>query len=1062
MDSNNDATPIFKYISGNGLLSLDDISDYIMEKQETRKMNYQYHKFQYCKAKKGNRDKLSDFDLDCIVRTYVNLYPKELLLKRATFYANRNVLPFRLISNKKSAEDDLVFRAYRKAINVEQKVFDEIVDNIIRTVNEEFEDSADVPTDDVYNKADDSYLNMLAFLHKVLYKKNIRWFLIVTDHTPNEEQEKIIYNYVNDKSSTESNEDKKEIQNSEDNMMNNKSENRKVCFYLGFNYGDTYDTYIINPFAYLENDTLSEIDDGFETIKVLLNNINPKLDEKMGRKCYCCYINRDKIKLNTNNRHVINENAIDWIPISSEHLYEIITPLNEEILSMETYRKKPFPFDCNRIPTTDYIFIEIDNSIFGPFSWELNSGTRITIEPKTNETTKSYLIFSTEKEQVSNNIYSFQVMQHRDSERTFLFVKPNDLIKSFKEYDFIDDAALKDLVSIKTLDLDFTRSEKKRIEEKINALSGSSLSEERKNRFLNLFETSNRTEEEKRALFIEIFKHEIVDDEFWKHENVSIMIDRILEVINGDEDAKGKMVSLLDSQNFFDDEKRKRDSLIDELDALIESKKEEIEKLNSQKEEIQIYEINDDIEAKRKDLEQLKQKCDELQKKYTLGEEFIAWESAINTRKSILEESIKNLENQITGFESRAKTAISDAYAQVAFNDVLSDAIVVKANEFRAKQSSQMVQRYFATPSADYAIKYNNVKELIEHLRTSIGRYENNDIANVLMCVSQGFLTVFAGKPGTGKTSLCERLSRAMGLERQNNTETRFVEVAVEKGWTSKRDFIGYYNPITRSFDKVNKDVYSALKCLDSEVKENNYTFPFFILLDEANLSSMEHYWADFMKVCDFDNNQFINIGEQTNCQISKTLRFLATINYDTTTETLSPRLLDRAWIIDVDSDVDYDNITDKQMDYSEAIVSYSDLEKYFGAGKILSDEIINKISDDTKMNLNSIYDKFSNFIILSPRVRKAVLKYYYFATSNNIFEKQSDGISTDTIALDYAVSQKVLPLIREFDNDNGIVKKSLEELEKQFKTLRMNKCTAIIRQILNNGYNGYYNYFNR
>ncbi|MDR2397515.1 MAG: hypothetical protein LBD74_01990, partial [Spirochaetaceae bacterium] len=66
-----------------------------------------------------------------------------------------------------------------------------------------------------------------------------------------------------------------------------------------------------------------------------------------------------------------------------------------------------------------------------------------------------------------------------------------------------------------------------------------------------------------------------------------------------------------------------------------------------------------------------------------------------------------------------------------------------------------------------------------------------NDTANYLICIMQGFITTFAGEPGTGKTSLCTILAKSLGLAR-SDVHSRFVDISVERGWTSHKDFIGY------------------------------------------------------------------------------------------------------------------------------------------------------------------------------------------------------------------------------------------------------------------------------
>ena len=131
--------------------------------------------------------------------------------------------------------------------------------------------------------------------------------------------------------------------------------------------------------------------------------------------------------------------------------------------------------------------------------------------------------------------------------------------------------------------------------------------------------------------------------------------------------------------------------------------------------------------------------------------------------------------------------------------------------------------------------------------------YQYNDIINMYICITQSFLTIFAGNPGSGKTSICNIIANSLGLNRaldENNSDImRFIPVSVERGWSSKRDLIGYYNPLTKKYDKSNGKIYDALRVLDNE--KDNSSFPMLVLLDEANLSPIEYYWAEFMRIAD-------------------------------------------------------------------------------------------------------------------------------------------------------------------------------------------------------------------
>ena len=99
-------------------------------------------------------------------------------------------------------------------------------------------------------------------------------------------------------------------------------------------------------------------------------------------------------------------------------------------------------------------------------------------------------------------------------------------------------------------------------------------------------------------------------------------------------------------------------------------------------------------------------------------------------------------------------------------------------------------------------------RKALDYLVTAIQKerpqYSRNLILNLLICTHQGFLTVFSGAPGSGKTSFCNLLGKVLGLTQFDrktgpqdimSTANRYVPVSVERGWTSKRDLIGVLQP---------------------------------------------------------------------------------------------------------------------------------------------------------------------------------------------------------------------------------------------------------------------------
>ena len=345
-------------------------------------------------------------------------------------------------------------------------------------------------------------------------------------------------------------------------------------------------------------------------------------------------------------------------------------------------------------------------------------------------------------------------------------------------------------------------------------------------------------------------------------------------------------------------------------------------------------------------------------------------------------------------------------------------------------------------------------RKALDYLVTAIQKerpqYSRNLILNLLICTHQGFLTVFSGAPGSGKTSFCNLLGKVLGLTQFDrktgpqdimSTANRYVPVSVERGWTSKRDLIGYYNPLTRTFEESNREVYDGLRLLDWEKTHGVRQYPYYILLDEANLSPMEYYWADFMNVCDdWDGEHTLSLGHNHRFQLPETLHFLATINNDHTTETLSPRLIDRAWIVTLPhSDV----VPEIQPGLSQGeiqLLSWSQLKSLFDVAYRESCQL-------TGVEQN-VYDRIrarlaEQNIYLSMRIELAIRRYWKVAS--RLMEPE-DHIRPGIIALDWAVAQKILPKL----SGNGAeYEKWLIQFRDDCAGNRMVQSAALLDQIL-------------
>ena len=874
-------------------------------------------------------------------------------------------------------------------------------------------------------------------------------------------------------------------------MNINRHDNQiEMLYYLGSIYSDQYDsyTYIINPVAQMEDAKLVATDE--ETIKITGTN---RLTIDDTKKCYVCCIDYNDINRSTEKLQIY-ANKISPKALSSEDIYEIIE--DNSIDDIDNFRcKKPYYVSVYNFPVSDKLFIDVGDYLYGPFNWNKsnNGNDKIEIIPDSKDINNQYSINKMRKKDIGELISEFSlthnISEYRESK--FICLKSKNLKEFSEKYDFIDDESLKSIVAQKLTSDNFTRSERQNFQSKIKGFDTTVLTDERKNRMLQMsIDTFNNDD------FISDFvKKALSNEDFWSEETDGVtkkIRTNLLGYINNNAEEKERFLKIEETKEQKEEELRTQNQQLEQLKNDKNVLLKEIEELKKNKENIEHQKATksmiDEKNKLEKEIQELIQKLELANDVSTWRDKIISLKSEYKTTKNIYDQNWQNEKNEhvkeskemqkkIDDLEEKTAAArkelkkvlkegeekITEAYNNVAFNDVFSDMIVNCANNYAKSMTRGNTLK---SPGTDIAREFSSAEECIKSIQEELKRYDHNEIANILICLSQGFLTVFAGKPGTGKTSFCERFAKVCGLDTSadNSEHTRFIELSVEKGWASKRDFIGYYNPINKSFDQTNGLVYPALKLLSQEQQNGISDYPFFIMLDEANLSPMEYYWSEFINVCDFDNNRAIDLGDSESCRIPNTLRFMATINYDSTTENLSPRLLDRAWVIDLDNEIDYNELYDDNIENASKMLSFAVMNEYFGANlsfdKQMDSQISKVVTSETMAKLDKIYDICKPYLSISPRVRKSILKYCYIANEKKLFD--SNNIN---IALDYAISQRVLPLINGYGTgDNRYKTDFLDKLMETCNSYSLDKCCKILRQIISSGNNNmnYYNYFNR
>lgn len=131
--------------------------------------------------------------------------------------------------------------------------------------------------------------------------------------------------------------------------------------------------------------------------------------------------------------------------------------------------------------------------------------------------------------------------------------------------------------------------------------------------------------------------------------------------------------------------------------------------------------------------------------------------------------------------------------------------------------------------------------------------------------------------------------------------EENCLLVPVGADWTDNTKILGYYNPLANKgkgkYEKTN--VFEFV-----ELAAANPTIPFFLILDEMNLSHVERYFSDFlskMELLDYESDEktFFDIVGYGKLELPKNLFITGTVNIDETTYMFSPKVLDRANVIE-------------------------------------------------------------------------------------------------------------------------------------------------------------------
>ena len=314
--------------------------------------------------------------------------------------------------------------------------------------------------------------------------------------------------------------------------------------------------------------------------------------------------------------------------------------------------------------------------------------------------------------------------------------------------------------------------------------------------------------------------------------------------------------------------------------------------------------------------------------------------------------------------------------------------------------------------------------------------YPNEVLSTYFLSLKTKPFVILTGISGTGKTKIAQIFADYMCQDEDEGAkEKRKAFIPVRPDWMDNKGLLGFYNILDQK--------YHSTPLLDLIINAGkNPEKPYFVILDEMNLAKVEYYFSDFLSIMESrtDDNpkgEKIRLHAETEANtpdgrsipkeihIPQNLFFTGTVNVDETTYMFSPKVLDRANVIEFNevNPGGYNSATEKSaftFENPDVRNSLMDLE----GSAFCSSKDYSKFEDIIGDGANPILD-------LLNLLKKHNLHFGYRVVNEiSRFIRLSKDLMGENfnlnVAMDTQVLQKILP---KFHGTRGKLEKPLKNL---------------------------------
>lgn len=305
--------------------------------------------------------------------------------------------------------------------------------------------------------------------------------------------------------------------------------------------------------------------------------------------------------------------------------------------------------------------------------------------------------------------------------------------------------------------------------------------------------------------------------------------------------------------------------------------------------------------------------------------------------------------------------------------------------------------------------KMNNLDYKTFHQKSIESKLQFSDrlILRLIASLTSKPFVILSGLSGSGKTKIAQSFVQWIC---ESNKQYKIVPVGAD--WTNREPLVGYPNGLVAE-QYITPDS-GFIHLLLEAVKSGNENKPYFLILDEMNLSHVERYFADFLSIMESNDTIKLYTGNTRESldglpiplEIGwpKNVFVIGTVNIDETTYMFSPKVLDRANVIEF-------RITDDEINSFLRNPGIPDLNKLTKQGVAMSESFLSIASQkNIEKNENIAKELVSFFSQL-----QSVGAEFGYRSASEIMQlaaklKVLEPTIKDNTCLDIAIMQKLLP----------------------------------------------------